>query len=91
MWTEYKTYDDFFGKLDEDMIVYMYEEWFEKLVKKLKLSHVNQTKNSIEMVFPESVVKCMNMEEVFVDSYNVSRMYRFVSRGTNIIIVLQWL
>ena len=70
------------------MVIYMYEEWFEKLVKKLKLSHVNQTKNSIEMVFPESVVKCMNMEEVFVDSYNVSRMFRFVSRGTNIIIVL---
>ena len=80
--------EDRFGKINEDMVIYMYEEWFEKLVKKLKLSHVNQTKNSIEMVFPESVVKCMNMEEVFVDSYNVSRMFRFVSRGTNIIIVL---
>ena len=80
--------EDRFGKINEDMVIYMYEEWFEKLVKKLKLSHVNQTKNSIEMVFPENVVKCMNMEEVFVDSYNVSRMFRFVSRGTNIIIVL---
>ena len=80
--------EDRFGKIDEDMIIYMYEEWFEKLVKKIKLSHVNQTKNSIELVFPEKIVKCLDTEEVFVDAYQISRMFRFISRGTNLIIVL---
>ena len=80
--------EDRFGKVNEDLIIYMYEEWFEKLVKKIKLSHVNQTKNSIEMVFPEKIVKCMDTEELFVDTYNVSRMFRFISRGSNLIIVL---
>ena len=27
--------EDRFGKLNEDMIIYMYEEWFEKIAKKL--------------------------------------------------------
>ena len=80
--------EDRFGKVNEELIIYMYEEWFEKLVKKIKLSHVNQTKNSIEMVFPEKIVKCMDTEELFVDTYNVSRMFRFISRGSNLIIVL---
>ena len=80
--------EDRFGKIDEDMIIYMYEEWFEKLVKKLKLSHVNQTKNSIELVFPENVVSKIDTEELFVDAYQISRMFRFISRGTNLIIVL---
>ena len=80
--------EDRFGKIDEDMIIYMYEEWFEKLVKKLKLSHVNQTKNSIELVFPEKVISKIDTEELFVDAYHISRMFRFISRGTNLIIVL---
>ena len=80
--------EDRFGKINEDMIIYMYEEWFEKLVHKIKLSHVNQTKNSIELVFPEKVVKCLNTEEVFMDAYSITNMFRFISRGSNLIIVL---
>ena len=80
--------EDRFGKINEDLIVYMYEEWFEKLVKKLKISRVTQTKNSIEIVFPGDVVKKLDTEEVFMDAFYVSNMFRFVSRGSNLIIVL---
>ena len=41
--------EDRFGKLNEDLIIYMYEEWFEKLANKMKIRHVNQSKNSIEI------------------------------------------
>ena len=66
----------------------MYEEWFEKLASKLKLSKVNQTKNSIEMVFPMEVVSKMDTEEVFMDAFHVTNMFRFISRGSNLVIVL---
>ena len=66
----------------------MYEEWFEKLAKKLKISHVNQTKNSIELVFPPNVVEKIDTEEVFMDAFDVSNMFRFISRGSNLVIVL---
>lgn len=80
--------EDRFGKLSEDLIIYMYEEWFEKLAKKIGLSHVNQTKNSIEMVFPADVVSSMDTEEVFMDAFYITNMFRFISRGSNLVIVL---
>ena len=80
--------EDRFGKLDEDLIVYMYEEWFEKLAKKLKISNIHQNKNSIELVFPEEVVSKLDTEEIFMDAFEVTNMFRFKSKGTNLIIVL---
>ena len=80
--------EDRFGKLDEDMLVYMYEEWFEKLASKLKIHNVHQTKNSIEIVFSADVVEKMDTEELFMDAFSVTNMFRFVSRGSNLVIVL---
>ena len=80
--------EDRFGKINEDIIIYMYEEWFEKLASKVKVSNVHQTKNSIELVFPMDVVSKMDTEELFMDAFRVSNMFRFISRGNNLVIVL---
>ena len=83
-----KELEDRFGKLDDDVIVYMYEEWFEKLASKLKISNVHQNRNSIEIVFPGNVVEKLDTEEIFMDAFQVSTMFRFISKGSNLIIVL---
>ena len=70
------------------MTIYMYEEWFEKLVSRLKLSNVHQNRNSIALVFPAEIVEKMDTEELFMDAFQVSNMFRFISRGTNLVIVL---
>ena len=80
--------EDRFGKLSEDIIIYMYEEWFEKLAKKVKISNVHQNRNSIELVFSGDVVSRMDTEELFMDAFYVSNMFRFISRGSNLVIVL---
>ncbi len=80
--------EDRFGKLNEDLIIYMYEEWFEKLANKMKIRHVNQSKNSIEMVFGEDFIKKVDTEELFMDAFQVTNMFRFLSRGSNLVIVL---
>lgn len=80
--------EDRFGKLSEEIIIYMYEEWFEKLAYKLKISKVNQTKNSIEIVFPQEVVLKLDTEEIFMDAFYISNMFRFISKGNNLVIVL---
>ena len=80
--------EDRFGRLSEDLIIYMYEEWFEKLASKFKIKHVNQSKNSIEMVFGEDFISKVDTEELFVDAYQVTNMFRFLSRGNNLVIVL---
>ena len=80
--------EDRFGKISEDLLVYMHEEWFENLAKKLQIKQVRQTRNSIELSFPSSVVNKMDMEEVFMDAFQVSPMFRFISKGEKLIIVL---
>ena len=80
--------EDRFGKLSDDLIIYMYEEWFEKLVSKLKISNVHQNRNSIEVVFPGDVAEKLDTEEIFMDAFEVSNMFRFISKGSNLVIVL---
>ena len=80
--------EDRFGRISEDVIVYMYEEWFENLAKKLKVSNVHQNKNSIEIVFPGMVVSKFKVDEIFMDAYYVSNMFRFANKGSNLVIIL---
>ena len=80
--------EDRFGRLNEDLIVYMYEEWFEKLASKLKISKVKQTKNSIEMYFPSTVVSKFNTEDIFMDAFYITNMFRFIGRENDLVIVL---
>ena len=78
--------EDRFGKLDEDIIVYMYEEWFEKLVKKLDIKKVHQTRNTIEVTI--SAEKISDGETLFRTAFNISPMFRFKSTSNDVTIIL---
>jgi transcription-repair coupling factor (superfamily II helicase) len=80
--------EDRFGKVNEKVLIYMYEEWFEKQAKSLGIEKVNQNKNSIELVFSEDSSNRINGEKVFVDAFNISRMFRFQMKNKQLIIIL---
>ena len=80
--------EDRFGTLDEDMIVYMYEEWFEKLVKRLSIINIRQTKNYIEIIFNNQITNYISIDDLFVNSIKISNMFRFQTRGENLVIIL---
>ena len=80
--------EDRFGTLDEDMIVYMYEEWFEKLTIKLNTINVKQTRNSIEILFDKNILNFITIDDLFVKSFSISKMFRFQRRGENLVVVL---
>ena len=80
--------EDRFGRVTDDMLIYMYEEWFEKLAKQVRIKRVSQTKNSIELVFPSDVVSKFKVDELFMDYYDISPSFRFLSRGSNLVIIL---
>ena len=79
--------EDRFGKIDDNTLIYMYEEWFEKQAK-IGIKNVVETKNYIELCFPEDVVKNLDTEELFMESFKISNMFRFKSRGSNLLIIL---
>ncbi|MBQ7104686.1 MAG: transcription-repair coupling factor [Bacilli bacterium] len=80
--------EDRFGKLDEDMILYMHEEWFEKLAKKLDIIQVSQTRNSVSLIFSQEMSEKIDGEQLFLDACNISRMFRFQFKNKNLIVVL---
>ena len=79
---------DRYGSLDESVIIYMYEEWFEKLAKKYEIEQVNTTKNSIEMVFSKDMTMKIDGEKLFEDSFKISPMFRFKMMADRLIVVL---
>jgi len=80
--------EDRFGKLDQSLVIYMYEEWFEKQALKIGLKSVVQTKNYIELCFPKEVVEKFDTEDLFMESFKITPMFRFKSRGSNLLIIL---
>lgn len=80
--------EDRFGTISNDIVIYMYEEWFEKLAKKLEINKIKQGKNSIEITIPENVLKRVDGQELFVGVNKISRMFRFSMKNKILIITL---
>ena len=64
--------EDRFGKIDEKIEIYMYEEWFEKLAQKLSIKNVIQTKTYIEMFIPQETSSKINGEKLFLKLYSIN-------------------
>ena len=79
---------DRFGIDDENLVIYMYEEWFEKIAKKLGINSIRESKNSIEIKLPKELIDKLDMEDVFMDAFKISKMFRFISRGNNVYLLL---
>jgi len=80
--------EDRFGRLDENMLIYMYEEWFEKLAKNKFVEIVREGKNFIEIVFDEEHSSLIDGEKLFEESYKISNMFRFMFKNNRLIVVL---
>ena len=80
--------EDRFGRVDDVLEIYMYEEWFEKICRKLNITKVNETRNYIEVIISKDIIDRINMEDLFVESINISNRFKFMSRGSNLVISL---
>lgn len=80
--------EDRFGKLSETLIIYMYEEWFEKVAGKLGIEKVIDGKNSIDIELPSNLNSKINGYELFNESYAISKMFRFSFKDECIHIIL---
>ncbi len=84
----YRELKDRFGQVSDSMLIYMYEEWFEKLAKDLGIDKVKQTNNFIEITLPKSFTEDINGEQVFMEVNQLSRMFRFSMKLGCLVITL---
>ena len=80
--------EDRFGKVTPDMLVYMYEEWFEKLAKKYNIKQVVQTDRSIEITLPEDVSSNIKGDKLLIEAMNLSRSFniKYVNKKISILL-----
>ena len=83
-----KELEDRFGNLDENVIIYMYEELLEKQLKKLNIKKVNQTKNFISIILSKELTKKIDGELLFLDVISLTRKFRFSMKNEELTITL---
>ncbi len=80
--------EDRFGKVSEDLIIYMYEEWFEKLATNLNIKYVTQKQNFISLDLPEEISNNIKADKLFLESYNINPNLKFKYKNKRIEISL---
>ena len=70
-------FEDRFGKVSEEILIYMYEEWFDKLARSKGVEEIKQEKDSIELIYNIDESKNLNGEEMFMKAYKISRNFTF--------------
>ena len=80
--------EDRFGKIDEQIQVYMYQEWFEKLTQKVGIKQVNQNKEQIEIILPPELSDKIDGEKLFLQLYNIYSKFKIKYQMKRIIITL---
>ncbi len=83
-----KELEDRFGMIDEDLEIYMLEEFFEHLATKVELNNVIETKNYIELIFNKEIINKISIEDLFTESFKITNMFRFQKRGDTFVIIL---
>ena len=80
--------EDRFGKLSDELIIYMHEELFEKEAKEINIQNIRQTKNSIEITLDKDLTNKIDGETLFFETSNLSRMFRFSMKFGHLVITL---
>jgi len=80
--------EDRFGKLSDELIIYMYEEIFEHKARKLNINKVMQTKNSIMLYLPRELSEKIDGDLLFSKCMDISCKIRFGMKNKELIITL---
>lgn len=68
-----KELEDRFGKVSEEMHVYMYQEWLEVLTEITQVEKVEQTVNHITIIFKEEFSSIVKGNELFEKAYELEK------------------
>ena len=81
-------FEDRFGPASEEILVYMHEEWFDKLAKEKGIEELKQSKDSIELIYNIESSKNINGEAMFIKAYKISRNFSFSYHNLRVHITL---
>lgn len=80
--------EDRFGKIDKDLEIYMYEEWFTNLCKLLNINKIIQTDRYVEITLPEELSNSIKGDKLLFEVMSISNKFNIKYLHKNIIITL---
>lgn len=81
-------FEDRFGNANENILIYMYEEWFEKLASKFNIDKVKQTNDYVEITIPADLTEKVDGDLLFIEANNISPYFKFKMFHKNLIVTL---
>ena len=75
-----KEIEDRFGKIDDELDVYMNSELFENRAKKLNINNVRQTNLYIEVILNNDFIEKLDMDTLFMNVSLISTNFKFEYR-----------
>ena len=84
-----KELEDRFGKIDKEMEIYMYEEWFEKVARRVGIIKINENQTRVEIILSKDKSSKIDGEKLFMESYNISPYFKFNYHNSCLGIVLE--
>ncbi|MCK9471356.1 MAG: transcription-repair coupling factor [Bacilli bacterium] len=82
-------FSDRFGKLNEEILLYIEERYLQKLLKKFKIHNVMESNNLVMAIFNKKTSKEVNAEKLFVNATNISNRIDFEYKNEQIIIKIK--
>ena len=73
-----------FGKLPDNLIIYMYEEWFEKLAQILNITKVTKDDRIVEIALPEEVSNKIEGDRLLLDAIMINPKFNISYKNKEI-------
>ena len=80
--------EDRFGKLSDDIINYMYEEWFQSIADDMKITNIKYIGSNVEIELPTNISDMIDGEKLFLQIYGINQKFRLKYVNKKIIISL---
>ena len=77
-----------FGKLPQELEIYMYEEWFDSMAKSCNITRIIQNDRLIEITLPKNISQNIKGDTLFIESMQISPNFKF--KYLNECIVIQF-
>ena len=85
---EYQNNDLIKYKLSDDIINYMYEEWFQSIADDMKIINIKYIGNNVEIELPTNISDMIDGEKLFLQIYGINQKFRLKYVNKKIIISL---
>lgn len=82
-------FTDRFGKISEEILLYIEEKYLESLLRYFKINNIMDAKYVVTMIIPSETLEKIKAEEFFISSTNISNKFDFEYKNRQLIIRLK--